>query len=81
MSKAVRVLDNPDVATYLNALGGELSGVVGARRSYSFAVFRGDAPASSWLFRWDYAVKEVNEAIALAGGPGFRSGKAGRKDR
>jgi len=72
LTKAVDVLRDPEVVRYLNALGGELAKVgVTDQFQYSFTVFRGDPPAIDMSFPWDYSAKELNEAIALSGGPVF----------
>lgn len=72
LTKAVDVLRDPEVVRYLDALGGELSRAGASDRfQFSFTVFRRDAPGIDLSFPWDYSAKELNEAIALCGGPIF----------
>jgi predicted Zn-dependent protease len=72
MAKSVKIFHDSRVDPYLSALGAELAGIAGgAPLTYSFAVFRGDAPSLQLIFPWDSVGKELTEAIASGGGPIF----------
>src|SRR5579864_7445914 len=69
-ARRVTVLRGAEVNEYLDKLGRELSAVApGQRFSYSFVVFRGDAPAPHMAFPGGDA--PAVEAITLPGGPIF----------